>query len=610
MSRIKILDAAVIDRIAAGEVVERPASVIKELVENALDAQSNRLDIRVEDGGTRLIEVVDDGHGMDASDAKLAFSQHATSKVSVVEDLDAIDTLGFRGDALASIATVSRVDLSTGTGEGAGVRVRVEGGAILSTDPIAWPRGTTLRVADLFYNTPARLKHLRTQATEFGHIARAVQDYALAMMEVHFTLRHGKRSVLSAPAVATLRERVHQVLGADVVSAWLPVEYTSGGMRISGGITMPEHARPNRQAIRWYVNGRPITDYRLTHALMGAYENLLDGGKFPVAVLFLEMSPGEVDVNVHPRKAEVRFASAGRIYGAVRSAVHTTLASHLPPTRIQARAEPAGSEPGSSSTWIGGTGSGGVTTPYGGGEPRHAALPISDWIVSEGRVAADGEGQARPQPDKIVAGDAMADAGRATISGTAGVIQPLAQYANTYILAADDQGLLIIDQHVAHERILYEQVLEQMSQRGVEAQHLLVPETLDLDAAEAELLRERGELLGSLGFVVDDFGGASWAIRTAPAMLGGRRLADTLRSLLASLGAGGGAEALEEARRAAAATIACHAAVRANHPLTREEMVRLVADLSRCDAPTRCPHGRPVLLRVDHDELEKRLGRR
>ncbi len=610
MSRIRILDPAVIDRIAAGEVVERPASVIKELVENALDAQSNRLDIRVEGGGTGLIEVADNGHGMDAADAALAFSQHATSKVSVVEDLDAIDTLGFRGEALASIASVSRVDLSTGTGEGAGVRVQVEGGEILSADSIAWPRGTTLRVADLFYNTPARLKHLRTQATEFGHIARAVQDYALAMMEVHFTLRHGKRSVLSAPAVATLHERVHQVLGADVASAWLPVEYASGGIRVSGGITIPDHARPNRQAIRWYVNNRPIADYRLTHALMGAYDNLLDAGKFPVAVLFLEISPAEVDVNVHPRKAEVRFTHAGRIYGAVRSAVHTTLASHLPPTRIQARAEPAGAEPGSRSSWVGRGGSGGDVAPYGHGEPRHAALPISDWIVSEGRGGASLEGQARSHPGSTAAGEVMVDVGRPTISGTFGIIQPLAQYANTYILAADDQGLLIIDQHVAHERILYEQVLGQMSQRGVEAQHLLVPETLDLDAAEVELLHEHGELLGALGFEVDDFGGGSWAIRTAPAMLEGRRLVDTLRSLLASLSFGGGAEALEEARRAAAATIACHAAVRANHPLTREEMVRLVADLSLCDAPTRCPHGRPVLLRVDHDEIEKRLGRR
>ncbi len=610
MSRIRILDPAVIDRIAAGEVVERPASVIKELVENALDAQSNRLDIRVEGGGIGLIEVADNGHGMDAADAALAFSQHATSKVSVVEDLDAIDTLGFRGEALASIASVSRVDLSTGTGEGAGVRVQVEGGEILSADSIAWPRGTTLRVADLFYNTPARLKHLRTQATEFGHIARAVQDYALAMMEVHFTLRHGKRSVLSAPAVATLHERVHQVLGADVASAWLPVEYASGGIRVSGGITIPDHARPNRQAIRWYVNNRPIADYRLTHALMGAYDNLLDAGKFPVAVLFLEISPAEVDVNVHPRKAEVRFTHAGRIYGAVRSAVHTTLASHLPPTRIQARAELAGAEPGSRSSWVGRGGSGSDVDPYGHGESRHAALPIRDWIVSEGRGGASLEGQARSHPGSTAAGEVMVDVGRPTISGTFGIIQPLAQYANTYILAADDQGLLIIDQHVAHERILYEQVLGQMSQRGVEAQHLLVPETLDLDAAEVELLHEHGELLGALGFEVDDFGGGSWAIRTAPAMLEGRRLVDTLRSLLASLSFGGGAEALEEARRAAAATIACHAAVRANHPLTREEMVRLVADLSLCDAPTRCPHGRPVLLRVDHDEIEKRLGRR
>jgi DNA mismatch repair protein MutL len=607
MSRIRVLDPVVIDRIAAGEVVERPASVIKEVVENSLDAESDRVDIRVEGGGTRLIEVADNGCGMDDRDAELAFSQHATSKVSVVEDLEAIRTLGFRGEALASIASVSRVEMSTGTGEGAGIRVRVEGGEILSQESIAWPQGTTLRVADLFYNTPARLKHLRTPATEMGHIARAVQDYALAMMEVHFSLRHGKRTILAAPAVATLRERVHQVLGADVASAWLPVEHRSAGIRITGGITSPELARPNRLAMRWYVNDRPITDYRLTHALTSAYESLLDARKFPVAVLFLEVLPEEVDVNVHPRKAEVRFRQAGRIYGVVRSAVRSTLASHLPPTRIQARASGPDAQLAGSAT-VEEVGAGGVASPSEGRAPRHSALPIRDWIVAEG--GRHGVATAEMETGDAGAGEAITDPVREAISGTTGIIQPLAQYANTYILAADDQGLLIIDQHVAHERILYEQVLEQISERGVEAQHLLVPETLDLDAGEAELIDEHGDLLRSMGFEVDDFGGGSWAIRTAPAMLAGRRLADTLRSLLTSLSTGGGAEALEDATRAAAATIACHAAVRANHPLTREEMVRLVSDLSRCAAPTRCPHGRPVLLRVDHNELERRLGRR
>jgi DNA mismatch repair protein MutL len=283
------------------------------------------------------------------------------------------------------------------------------------------------------------------------------------------------------------------------------------------------------------------------------------------------------------------------------------LAGHLPPTRIQARVAWPDARPAGGAS-IDDEYAGGLARPSAGGEPRHSALPISDWIVSEG--GREGAAAAEMRPSVAEASVVSADPPREAISGTAGVIQPLAQYANTYILAADDQGLLIIDQHVAHERILYEQVLEQMTERGVEAQHLLVPETLDLDAAEVELLREHGDLLESLGFEIDDFGGGTWAVRTAPAMLGGRRLTDTLRSLLASLSTGSGAEALDEVRRAAAATIACHAAVRANHPLTREEMVRLVADLSQCSAPTRCPHGRPVLLRVDHHELERRLGRR
>lgn len=353
------------------------------------------------------------------------------------------------------------------------------------------------------------------------------------------------------------------------------------------------------------MNQRPISDYRLTHALIGAYETLLDSGSYPCAALFLEIEPEQVDVNVHPRKAEVRFAESGRVYGAVRSAIRAALASHLPPTRIVAR--PVAGRPARSDAAIDGMGDG---HSYDRETSRHAALPLRDWVVSEGTVPAPGEARAQvawstetPAPEKP-----GIDAGQ--ISGTEGAIQPLAQYANTYILAADGRGLLIIDQHVAHERILYERVLEQLTARGVEAQHLLVPETLELDAGEAAVLEEQSGLLAELGFEVEPFGGSSWAIRTAPAVLEGRRLSATLRDLLESMGSGTGDEAMQKARQQAAATIACHAAVRANHPLSREEMVSLVADLSACEAPTRCPHGRPVLLRVDHDELERRLGRR
>ena len=581
-----------IDRIAAGEVVERPASVIKELVENSLDAGATRVSVQLEEAGTGLIEVVDDGQGIDPVDVELAFAQHATSKVATLDDLDAIATMGFRGEALASIVSVSRVELTTGTGDGPGVRIKMDGGKNRHVKQVAWPRGTRVRVADLFFNTPARRKNLKKPATELRHASQTIIDYALCRPDIYVSLVHGKRTLMAAPPAGTLADRVHHVFGAQVASHWLPVEGRSGSLSIRGGITGPEHQRPNRNEIRWFVNGRPISDYRLVHALVSAYESLLDHRRFPVSVIFLELPVRDVDVNVHPRKAEVRFGNPSAVYRAVRNSVRESLARHLPPVNILRR-------DGRRSGYI--VESGNVANGSGWQQnpavaaAESQALPVDDWIVTEGTPTAVHEHGVSPE-----------DKG---ISGTAGSIRPLAQYDNTYIVAADRKGLLVIDQHVAHERVLYEQVLAQVEARAVEAQHLLVPETLELSASEAAVIESQSNLLESMGFTIEPFGGKTWALRTAPAILGNRDLSETVRSLIASLEQGAGAEALNDARQDMAASIACHAAVRANHPLTREEMVRLIADLERCEAPTRCPHGRPILVRVDHEELERRLKR-
>ncbi len=603
MSKIRILEQSVIDRIAAGEVVERPASVVKELVENALDAGGSRIAVRLEEAGIGLIEVADDGHGMDPEDVELAFAQHATSKVETIADLDGIETMGFRGEALASIASVSRIELLTGTGAGAGVRLRMDGGEKRVFERVAFPRGTTIRVGELFYNTPARRKNLKTPSTELRHASQVVIDYALCHPELHLTLDHGRRSLLAAPPVSTLVERIHAVLGPRAAEHWLPVDGRFGSLRVSGGVTSPEHQRPNRNDIRWFVNNRPVTDYRLVHALVSAYDSLLDARRFPVAALFLEMPLEDVDVNVHPRKAEVRFADQGGVYRAVRTAVRDALARHLPPVTIRPRHEDDAPRSGRFAGDVGGgrhasgEGAGASTGAGSGSRP----LPVEDWIVSETGSA--------PHPVSVRSERGPLDEAEGGIRGTAGAIRPLAQYDNTYIVAADRSGLLVIDQHVAHERVLYEQVLGQLAARGVEAQHLLVPETIDLTAAEVAALEAHAEVLESLGFALEPFGGNSWAVRTVPAILGNRDPGDIVRALLGSLTRGAGPEALDDLRHEMAASIACHAAVRANHPLSREEMVRLIADLERCESPTRCPHGRPVLLRVDHEDLERRIGR-
>ncbi len=586
MKAIRMLDGAVIDRIAAGEVVERPASVVKELVENALDAGATRIDVRIEAGGRRLIEVVDDGHGMSSDAAVLAFRQHATSKIATVDDLDDIRTLGFRGEALASIAAVARVEMQTGTGEGAGTVLRIEETDEPSLRASVGSRGTRLRVSDLFYNTPARLKHLRTNATEAGHVAAVVEDFALLRPDIALTLTVDGRERLVAPPVGALDERIHQVLGAAVAESWIAVE-GSGEIRVDGGVTSPEHTRSNRRHIHLFVNGRVVSDGRLAHAIVSGFDSLLGHRRFPVAVLFLTLDPAEVDVNVHPRKAEVRFVEPGRVFASLRRSVATALASQLAPPRAALQSPTADGVVRDTS---------GDTWSLADGAAAAPSLPLRDWM-SIGGAGARGRR------------DSAEDQSATPIEGTPGAVQPIAQYANTYILAVDDEGLLIIDQHVAHERVLYEQVLEQRGRRRVPVQGLLVPETVELTALEVAAAEQHHELLATFGFEIEPFGGRTWTLRTVPEVLGARRGAPTLRALLASLADERGSGAAEHIQNQVAASIACHAAVKANQPLTREVMASLIAQLGECESPTRCPHGRPIMLRLEHRAIERQLGR-
>lgn len=600
MKRIRVLDPVVVDRIAAGEVVERPASVVKELIENSLDAGATRVEVRVDGGGSALLEVSDDGHGMQLEDAVLAFTQHATSKISDVDDLDHILTLGFRGEALASIAAVARVDMVTSTGEGPAARVRVEGGSAPKFSSRAAPRGTRVQVRELFFNTPARRKHLRTDVTELSQVTSVVQEFSLLRPDVHFRLLTGDRERLQAPPVSTLAERIHQVLGPDVAGSWIPVDRSGSRVRVHGGVTGPEYSRADRRQIYLFVNGRVIADGRLGHAVVSAFDTLLDRRRYPVAALFVELPAEDVDVNVHPRKAEVRFVQPGRVYGSLRGAVQQALAQHLPPPTLRFDSQFASSDgltaspsdPGSVSGWHG---RGAATTL------QRASLPVRDWLVTEGAPAAF--------PATARADGSPGELDERPICGTQGAIQPLGQYANTYILAADERGLLIIDQHVAHERILYEKVLAQRRERRLQVQRLLIVETLELTPVEAAAAQEHGALLAEFGFEIEPFGGRTWAIGTVPEMLGSRGAEAAVRALLASLSEQRTPDAVDRMHREVAASVACHSAVRANQPLTAQAMSQLIADLGQCAAPNRCPHGRPIMMRVDHGDIERLLHR-
>ena len=648
MSRpIRLLDRRVIDRIAAGEVVERPASVVKELMENSLDAGALRIAVRLEDGGRRLIEVVDDGDGMPASDAAMAFVQHATSKISEVDDLDRIASLGFRGEALASVAAVSRVELLTSTGVGSGTRVVVDGGGQPHVTVAASPRGTRLLVRDLFFNTPARAKHLKSASAELTQIARVVEEFALLRTDVHFSLEQDGRTRLQAPPVSDLRERVHQIMGPEAADHWLALDLgkhpspanRGEALRVTGGVADPECTRPNRLWLRLFVNGRVVKDARLAHAVVAAYGHTLDRGRFPVAVLHIDLPPTDLDVNVHPRKAEVRFVDPRRAYSAVHNAVAGALVDQLPPPRLrghwgdQEQERDGSASPASQRTEIDGRLP--LTSTLrerpvdlhrlggdfaGGGMFAEDLAALKSLPETMEPPPADDAGSERGARWDTVAtsgtGAAPADT-RGAISGTRGPIRAIAQYRNTYILAADEIGLLVIDQHVAHERILFERVRRQMEEAAILVQRLLVSETVELSISEAETAAEHLEVLHRSGIEIEPFGGATWKIRGVPEVLGSAPAAPLVRALLGSLETGttgtsgdsGAGDALAEYRHNIAATVACHSAVQANQPLGRDAIDYLIEKLAECEEPTRCPHGRPVLLRLEAKEIARRLKR-
>ena len=494
-----------------------------------------------------------------------------------MDDLDRIQSLGFRGEALASVAAVGRVEMVTAVGQGPGIRVRVGGDMAPDFSQVAAPAGTRIAVRDLFYNTPARRKHLRTDRTEGGKVAATVEDFALLRPDVHFLLVQDGRERIVAPPVGSLVERVHQVLGGIVADGWIPVDERGSCCRIVGGITRPDENRATRTHVHLFVNGRAIADGRLVHAVTTGYDTTLPRGRYPLGALFIQVDPGDVDVNVHPRKAEVRFVEPGAIYGTLRRAVSRAVAQHL---------MPPGLEPGVP-----------AALPTAGEShvrenPSAVTLPLSEWS----RVA--GPDVARPPVE--LRGDGL---------HVRGALQPLSQYANTYILAADADGLLIIDQHVAHERVLFERVQAQRAEDGVRVQRLLVPEVIELSSTESATADEYGSALAEFGFEIEPFGGNAWALRTVPEVLGQRNGENVVRELLGTLSAGTGARAVEVLERDVAASIACHSAVRANQPLSFEVMSRLVADLSACETPMHCPHGRPVMLRMTLGQIERRIGR-
>ncbi len=576
LSRIRLLSDSLIDRIAAGEVVERPASIVKELVENSLDAGARTIHVLLRGGGKARIEVRDDGVGMGREDAQMALERHATSKLRDLSDLDAIGTLGFRGEALSSIAAVSELTLSTATKSGEGTQVEVHGGRIQGVSEVAHPAGTTIRVDRLFYNVPARRKFLRSDPTEVAHAVRWLTRYSLAHPERGFHLQHGDRQLLDTEPAEDRTRRLAQIYGRERVDRLLPVESSVAGLSITGYTSRPVDSLPRRDAQHVFINGRSIQDRLLSHAVIQAYENTMARGRYPSLFLFIEIDPSAVDVNVHPQKTEVRFREPSRVHDAVRDTLLRALSAE--------RAIPSLDE---------------------------LRPPSTDYRegVREATVAYLAKQQAvglSPRTDGGRAGAAPVEPALAVGQAT-----PLAQYRDSYIVAQDRDGLVLVDQHAAHERVLFEQLLDHAEADQVEVQSLMFPVTIELSAEEALLVEAETEEFHRLGFRIEPFGERATRLSGVPALAAGDDPEGLFRELLGEAGqARSAARDVRVLRRRLVTTAACHAAIKVNHPLTLSAMRGLLEDLYATRNPTTCPHGRPALFRLTTEEIERAFRRR
>ncbi len=590
MSSIHLLPPEVASQIAAGEVVERPASVVKELIENALDAGARHIAITIEGAGQRLVEVDDDGSGIPAGELALAVARHATSKLQTAEDLFSITTLGFRGEALASIGSVARMTItsspaSSGAEEGQAIggRLRVEGGLSTPVEPVGAPVGTVVRIENLFYNVPARLKFLKAEVTERRQIDTLVTHYALAFPYVRFSLRQEGRPALQTSGNGDRREVLASLYGVEMARQMIEVLAKDESASTTGFISPPSLTRSNRREITFFVNGRPVHDSTLTAALVQAYHSLLMVGRYPVAVLFLELPPSAVDVNVHPTKAEVRFREPDRLFSAVQRAVRRVLLAHTPVPEISEQLR-----------W---------TAP--------SRQPDPAW-----QMAGEDNGQLPttfPIPYPLTPSTTQPPLDKKH----AFLLRLVGQIASTYLVAEGPDGLYLIDQHAAHERVLFEKLMAQHEihardetrEKAVLSQSLLQPVAVDLSSANARLLNEQLPILAHLGFTVEPFGQATFLVRSVPALLVKMDPAAALRVLV---------EDFEEDETPLQAEIEARiiarvckrAAVKAGQVLSPEEQRALLTDLEACVSPRTCPHGRPTMIHLSVDLLERQFGRK
>jgi DNA mismatch repair protein MutL len=571
---IRVLPEEVASAIAAGEVVERPASVVKELIENALDAKASRIDILIEKGGQKLIEVADNGEGMVAAELPLAVARYATSKLETADDLFAIQTLGFRGEALSSIAAVSRLEIVTrSVEEDAGVRLLTEGGGKPDVQALGAAQGTVIRARDLFFNVPARQKFLKTERTERRRIAELVTRYALAYPHVQFKLTQEGKEAFQSPGSGDRREVLSAVYGVDLARQMIALpEDQEGPVKVRGFVSPPTVHRSNRSGLTFFVNGRWVRDASLSAAVTQAYQTLLMVGRYPLVVLLIEMAPEMVDVNVHPTKTEVRFREQNLVFSVLQRAVRASLLGQAPPSvRLETR--------------------------WGGA-----------WVQTQSQVADPDWDIARA----VQSGAEAAEEGKSQIllpTGELPLLRAVGQVGSAYLVAEGPDGLYLIDQHAAHERVLFEALMNASQSKTLEAQALLEPLTIEFTPAQAALLEEQTETLEGLGFQIEGFGRQAFRLRSIPAILSSMNPEQSLRVVVEDFEED--ESPLEGEMTARLAARVCkRAAIKAGQVLSMTEQQQLLTDLEACQAPRTCPHGRPTMIHLSVDALERQFGRR
>lgn len=640
MAKVKVLPELLAHQIAAGEIVERPASVVKELVENAIDAEADNILVELADGGKSRIRVKDNGSGMSSEDAELAFEHHATSKISSIEDLQEITTLGFRGEALPSIASVSRLRVRTAAREASvdssnplGSELVYEGGVCSSKNEIAWPPGTEILVEDLFFNIPVRKKFLKTKGTELSHVSRFITSYALVSPNITFRLEHEGRKILDTPAVSSLQERIFQIFGDKIQSTLVGMDYERNSIQVKGVTSLPHEQKNNANSMYLFVNGRLVRDKVLTHAIRFAYQGQMPHSAYPFTVLFLRISPREIDVNVHPAKVELRFNDSRKVHSAIYHAIEEALLLQKPHTDLAGIARnldiPGSAQPPP------------VEDNYYPGPSiiKHGQNRFPFAVTENGRnsynsrqgfnieTAASGtsfpeeylngpESDQEPVPVDELLGEELKKTGTRDEENRARY-KILGQFKESFIVATDQEGLMLIDQHVAHERILYEQAMKALSTReGMASQALLFPETVTLTPEQTTLADQFMGHLNQNGYDIDWFGSGTIVVRAVPVLAKGasiRNLIDDLlqdsAGLFNDISESDSSEKITGLREKMAISLSCRAAVKVNTVLSLGKMEWMVDALFQCRNPYTCPHGRPIVLKLGTDEILKGFKR-